>query len=683
MKVFLPATLLVVASLVQSPATVYRVLSGDNTAINADWSASEGPWTFDTVISGSPAMPWISSTQHYSGSYSLGIQVPTDNTGNKERFEYVIAHAAEPDGLHFDNARYSGFAFKLASPAAAFGSSTLLWQAWQGSPWGPPASLKLTADSTAPYTIGLYVRNMTTGPDSSVPDLKLWSSQMVQPDAWYSVVIYLSPRYTNGAGNIKLWINGTNYVDWTGDIGYDPSQVTNTLNGLDLKNGIYQPDANNGHAFYFDQILLASTYNEAAALPVYSNHPPSANAGATATKENRSVDFDLWTVASDVETPPAKCLFSVAGLSNGTVALLSDGHTARFAPQSNFVGTASYSYTISDQGEDPREYLHYSFEPPDALTNGWALDSSGNGRDATLLAIGTGAFAASTNVPLAPFSSASLQLTQFGTTGAARVSRLIPTQFNLSDSDWTFAGWFQRAATANHDFVFYIGAGDGFGGNGYELQLVGWNGSPTLRLQHYNTNNVLDVDLASPTTAAAGQWHHAALVFQRTNANSGLLRTYLDGAQFGPATNVTWSLQQRQPVVLGGHSLTNSAIDRWFNGWLDDLVLFTNALSASEISTLATRAVGNFGGLRSTNFVTVAVSAYARPILNQLALPNGVWSMTVNGDTGATYVVQATTNLANPVWLSVATNAFAMPPFTFLDATATNRQSFYRVLLRN
>ncbi|TAK96410.1 MAG: hypothetical protein EPO07_14595, partial [Verrucomicrobia bacterium] len=654
----------------ESSATVYRILTGDNTAINPDWSASENSRTFQTVISGSPSKPWISSTQHFSGAYSIGIQVPTDNSGEKERFEYTIAHASDPDGLHFDNARYSGFAFKLASPASSFGSSMLFWQAWQGSPWGPPASLKLTANSSSPYTIGLYIRNTTNGPDSAVSDTKLWSSQMIQPDTWYAVVVYLSPRYTNGNGNIKLWINGTQQVNWTGNIGYDPSLVTNAYDGLDIKNGIYQPDANNGHTMYFDQLLLASSYAEASTLPSYTNNPPTAVPGNASTRENALVDFNLWTVANDFETPSAKCLFSVSEATNGSVALLPDGHTARFTPATNFVGTASYTYTVTDMGEDPRTYLHYSFEPPDNTTDGIVTDDSGNGRDGTLLAIGSGAFAYSTNIFSPAFNSASLELTQSGTSGAACLSRLIPTQFNLSDSDWTFAGWFQRTATTDHDFLFYVGADNGFGGGGDELQLDCPNQSSTLRLQHYNTNNVLDVDFSSAATATAGQWHHAALVFQRTNTNTGLLRAYLDGAQFGPTTNVAWVLQQLQPVVFGGHNSTTSAIDRWFNGRLDDLVLFTNALSASEISSLATHTVGSFGGFHATNTVSIAVTAYARPTLSNLTLTNGSRSLLVSGDAGVGYTIQTSTNLTD--WISLLTTNPVALPFRFVDATSND-----------
>src|SRR5262249_38541043 len=112
----------------RAPATVYRMMTGDYTTINPDWSAYENGNSFDTVESGAPSQPLI-STEHYAGTSSIQIQVPTDNTGNKERFEYVIAHATDTNGLHFDNARYCGFAFKLSSPAAAFNSSDLFWQA--------------------------------------------------------------------------------------------------------------------------------------------------------------------------------------------------------------------------------------------------------------------------------------------------------------------------------------------------------------------------------------------------------------------------------------------------------------------------------------------------------------------------------------------------------------------------
>jgi hypothetical protein len=674
---FLTAVIILFAG--SATASVFRMVTGDYTTINPDWSACENGWAFDTVESGSPSQPLV-STQHYAGNFSIQIQVPTDTAGNKERFEYVIAHATDPDGLHFDNSRYCGFAFKLGSPGSAFLGSDLFWQAWQGSPWGPPASLKLTADSSAPFTIGLYIRNMATGPDSAVSDIKLWSSAIIQPDVWYSVVIYISPRYTNNAGNIKLWLNGTNFVNTTTNIGYDPILVTNALNGLDIKNGIYQPDSNNGHTMYFDQIMFADSYAEAAATPLSANTVPSAGAGNATILLNSFADVDLAWLTHDSETVSTQCLYSISG-TNGAAALLADGHTSRLSPATNFVGTTTYTYTATDEGEDPREFLHYTFEPPGAGTNGYVTDNSGHFRDGNLLAIGSGAFSFSTNAPFPNYNSGSLQLTKSGSANAARLARCIsnPAELNLSDSSWSFGGWFERNAATNNDFIFYIGTGDGFGGDGDELQLYCPNGSSTLALQHYNTNNVLDLNVSSLTTASTGSWHHAALVFQRTNHNAGILRAYLDGMGFA-AANVAWALKQQMPIVFGGHNSTNSHLDRWFGGWLADVVLFTNALSVSEISSLANRTVSQFGGLTATNLITLAVTNYPPPVLSSPAVSNAALTALVNGSAGAVYTIESSTNLRN--WTPLfSTNPLTLP-FRFADPVSNSLKArFYRAVI--
>jgi len=280
-------------------AAVYRMLSGDHTTINPDRSATEAGDTFDPVQNGSPAAPWI-STEHFAGNYSVGMQVPTDHSGNAQRFEYKILKAAETNGLHFDNARYSGFAFKLASSPAAFTGSSIFWQAWQGSPWGPPVSLKFGSGSSAPYRIRLAIRNASVGPDSSVPDIELWNASLIYPDTWYRVVVYLSPRY-NTDGNIKLWINGTNYVDWSGPIGYDPGAVTGAYNGLDIKNGIYQPNSNNTHTLYFDQIIVADNYAEAAAVLPTVNGPMLSNGVWRMLVNGDAVPFTIQTSTNLVD----------------------------------------------------------------------------------------------------------------------------------------------------------------------------------------------------------------------------------------------------------------------------------------------------------------------------------------------------------------------------------------------
>jgi hypothetical protein len=244
-------------------APTLRLITGDATAIANDWTANENGARFPVVKDGTPARPWI-STAHAFGARSLAFMVPTDLSGHKQRVEYKLARAGDPDGLHFDNGRYAGFAFKLDGAPAPFLGSAIFWQAWQGNPWGPPVALKVAKGSAPPYRVRLTVRNSATGPSSTDPDVEIWSGAVLTPNVWSTFLIHVQPRF-DGGGRVELWIDGARVLDWIGPIGYDPARVPGALDGLDVKIGIYQPDANNGHTFYFDQISFAGTYAAAAA----------------------------------------------------------------------------------------------------------------------------------------------------------------------------------------------------------------------------------------------------------------------------------------------------------------------------------------------------------------------------------------------------------------------------------
>jgi hypothetical protein len=243
-----------------SPGRVLRALDGAAT-IAADWSASENGETFATVKDGNPQMPSVVLDEVLR--QVLSITVPTDTSGHKQRFEWKILQASDPDGLHFDNARYAGFQVQLPASPAPFLGSAIIWQAWQGYPYGPPVSLKMATGSASPYRMRLSIRNSTVGPDSTVPDIEVWNGAVLDPGTWHAFLIYVEPRFAGG-GALKLWIDGTKVLDWTGAIGYDPSQIAGAYGGLDIKDGIYQPDANNGHTFLFDHVVVTTSYAAAA-----------------------------------------------------------------------------------------------------------------------------------------------------------------------------------------------------------------------------------------------------------------------------------------------------------------------------------------------------------------------------------------------------------------------------------
>ena len=87
------------------------------------------------------------------------------------------------------------------------------------------------------------------------------------------------------------------------------------------------------------------------------------------------------------------------------------------------------------------------------------------------------------------------------------------------------------------------------------------------------------------------------------------------------------------------------------------------------------------GSIASTNvFLTVSAGASAPPQLSNSVFSNGVFSVTINGDSGPDYIVQVSTNLTD--WIGIFTNHSPAPPFNWSDANAGNfDRRFYRIRL--
>ncbi len=357
-----------------------------------------------------------------------------------------------------------------------------------------------------------------------------------------------------------------------------------------------------------DGSTTSESFDIAVSYPTSS--PPVALMGSGTTTRNTSVDIDLRSLVSDVETPTAHLFFKVQIAQSGTVTLLSNGYTARFTPTTNFTGSALFDYTVTDLGNDSRIYAQYSFDPPDDLSTGSVIDASMNNRTAEVGTVGTGAAQLSSDVPaaLAGYNSQSIQLTEAGDYNGARLRRTISEyDLDLNDHDWTFACWFKRTATAtaNDDFIFHLGSGNGYGAE-EELQLYGQSGTSKVGLSHWNGRSN-DISLTSGSVAPTGQWCHAAVVYKRVSANHGNVTLYVNGTFVGTANNIPFNFNPANPVNIGGHAYTTANVTRWFNGLLDEVAIFESALMESEISTLAKQPVARVGGLTTTNSVNVTV----------------------------------------------------------------------------
>ena len=404
---------------------------------------------------------------------------------------------------------------------------------------------------------------------------------------------------------------------------------------------------------------------------ITTNHRPTALAATPVTAAGTTpLDIDLTTRVADTETPSNKLRYQVSPTGNGSVELLPDGHTARFTPAAAFSGNSGFEFTATDIGIDPRLVLHYDFEQAD-LTK----DASGNARPATISTLGTGSALSESSVPaaIADHSTKSLRLTS-GSVGSAKISRqLYQANAHLTNGSWTFATWFNRADYADDDFLLSIGTGDGFGGDGDELQLYCESQKQTLRLLHYSSTGVQDINLTA-TGILTNTWRHAAIRFDRTSQDTGNVTLFLDGQPVGTAPNITWALKQDSPIIIGGPAKP-TVLSRDFNGSLDDVALFRGTLTDSEIRDLATSPIVHAGGLKLTQSVTISTTPLAPGSLSATPSSYGILlSWNASGD--ATYTLQRGTSPSGPF----TTLANSISGTTFTDESAIPGIQYFYVI---
>ena len=138
-----------------------------------------------------------------------------------------------------------------------------------------------------------------------------------------------------------------------------------------------------------------------------------------------------------------------------------------------------------------------------------------------------------------------------------------------------------------------------------------------------------------------------------------------------PPLSQTWALS----AAPSGVNLNSST------GVLNWRPTMAQAPSTNTISVQVTDS-GSPPLSATQSFITTVLLPMT-PILSNLSLSNGVFSMLVNGTAGPDYLLQATTNLNPPVaWQPLQTNFSPTPPFSLQDSDAANfSQQFYRLQL--
>ncbi len=167
-------------------------------------------------------------------------------------------------------------------------------------------------------------------------------------------------------------------------------------------------------------------------------------------------------------------------------------------------------------------------------------------------------------------------------------------------------------------------------------------------------------DLVGTNRMDDGYWHHLVGIYDGTNSEY----LYIDSYLMAQSSNATAS-----PIVNGNDLWIGGNPDpgafQFFNGVIDEVAIFTNALSSAQILWLYST------GLNATHLRALVTSTPLGSVsLSWVAIP------------GETYAVEYSTNLAEGNWTTLgspvnATNS--TPVISDLPGVASER--FYRVVL--
>ena len=193
-------------------------------------------------------------------------------------------------------------------------------------------------------------------------------------------------------------------------------------------------------------------------------------------------------------------------------------------------------------------YARYDF-------SGNANDSSGNNRNATV-------------------NGATLTADRYGQLSKAYSfdgsNDYMPTPIQnfASSNGVTLALWFRSAGTNDYSGMFFSRLSNG-------TSVGGLNTFPNGGVRFRGTNGQPGVD--SSTGFFDGRWHHVLGTYDGTTS-----KIYIDGA-LASSTAISGSVSYRGTLEIGRDSITGI---RFFNGAIDDVLVYDRALSESEIAGL-------------------------------------------------------------------------------------------------
>ena len=148
---------------------------------------------------------------------------------------------------------------------------------------------------------------------------------------------------------------------------------------------------------------------------------------------------------------------------------------------------------------------------------------------------------------------------------------------NLLDftTNFTLCGWFKSNSTSQIEQCI-LGKGRSLNGTGYSLLHNGNNGTQT----GIGINSTSNVELFTSSDNYKQGWNFIVGTY-----NGQKLKLYMNGVLVDSVSTTIILSNSQQPLFIG-RELLDGSLSRYFNGYLDDILLYNRPLSEMEVSQI-------------------------------------------------------------------------------------------------
>jgi hypothetical protein len=222
-----------------SSANIIRYINFSTSTFGPGDTLNDNGYQYAFITKGTYSNPVLTTAEHYGVGTSIVYQMPhttISGTVTNDKSQHRICSGSEAGAMGFGDKRYYGFAVKLDNLTEQPLAACQLFQIWQGTPMSPPIDLSVVpGGSGSTINIRLSYRNNTTTANPSA-GLTIYTGT-IQKGVWNTFELMTILRNTTDTqdGEVTLWLNSTQVVDWFGRAGY--------ANGIIYAGNSYTPNA--------------------------------------------------------------------------------------------------------------------------------------------------------------------------------------------------------------------------------------------------------------------------------------------------------------------------------------------------------------------------------------------------------------------------------------------------------